>query len=624
MPRATKLNIYFKLHETKMKNKSIFNFILLSKACLLTPLVFLSPSAASLTTWDATRPNELNIERLVLGNQQYNNIVIQFGELKGFSTAGPSRTYDRFDAKTGELTIATLSINGQSFYDVRVTVAGLVSVDSSSFITEFIPDDPLFLSQWHLKNSGQSGQNMVPAKSGEDLNISRAWQIATGTGIRIAVVDDGLDIRHEDLRTVTGKHWDYRVNAYGDPSSDSSSHGTACAGLAAAKGNNGIGVTGTAFNASLVGYNLLAASTGMFGADAVIKDLDHNHIYTNSYGAPDGTGTIASTDHAWRTAIDTGVTSGRQGKGAVYIWAAGNGAPVDRSDYDSQANYHGVMAVGALNDQGTSAAYSEPGSNILISAYGGESCDGHTITTSDVSGSGGYNNGTGFQDYAGQPNYTRCMNGTSAAAPQVAGVAGLLLEANPALTWRDIRAIFARTARKTDPGHSDWLNNGAGLAVNHHYGFGALDAFSALLATGNWTNLPAQKSATAHAAIPSPLAIPDNGSALQSGVGLSNTGISKVEFVELTVASDHSNFGDLEITLTSPSGTTSTLSKTHQCIGNFGSPISCGSSLESGHTFGVVRYMDESADGQWILNIQDKSTGETGTLTAWSIKVFGH
>ena len=591
---------------------------------LIAALLAASGPAYSATTWDPARPAEVRIGSLVLDDTQYTNVVVTVGDLHSFSATGPQRTYDSFNPANGQVTLATLSIGSQTFYDVVISIAELVSVGGASALSALTPNDPLFASQWHLRNTGQRGADGAAAKTGEDLNIGKAWQLATGTGIRIAVVDDGLDIHHEDLNVVTGKSWDYRTNMYGDPSSSSSSHGTSCGGLAAAIGNNLKGVTGVAFNARLVGYNLLAAPTDGYGADAVTKDLASNHIYTNSYGAADGTGMMAPSEEVWRDAITTGITLGRSGKGAIYTWAAGNGAPNDRSDYDGQANHHGVLAIGALNDRGQRASYSEPGSNVLVSAFGGEFCDSQTTTTTDVSGADGYNDGDTAADIAGRPDYTRCMNGTSAATPQAAGVVALLLEANSALTWRDVRAILARTARKTDPTHSGWSTNGAGHPINHEFGFGAIDALAATRAAKTWALLPAQKTVSRSAQLSRPLTIADNAAAITSTLALQGSGIRQLEFVELAITSDHSNVGDLEIELISPAGTASTLSVVRDCHDDQGSAVGCGAALSSGFTFGTVRPMDEAADGTWTLSVRDGKSGATGLISAWSIKAYGH
>lgn len=578
----------------------------------------------AVTTWDPARPAEVRIGSLVLGDTQYTDLVVTLGEVIRFSAIGPTRTYDTYNPANGQLTIASVGVGGTTLHDVVVTVAGVVSVGGAAALADLVPNDPLFDRQWHLKNTGQSGAGGPAAKAGEDLNIGKAWQLATGTGIQIAVVDDGLDIHHPDLNVAPGKSWDFRTNAYGDPSSSTGSHGTSCGGLAAAIGNNHQGVTGVAFNARLVGYNLLAATTGSFGAEAVTKDLADNHIYTNSYGATDSNGLISPADEIWMDAIHTGTTTGRNGKGVVYTWAAGNGAPEDRSDYDGQANHPGVLAIGALTDQGMRASYSESGSNVLVAAYGGEFCDTQTTTTTDVSGPSGSNDGSNPQDLTGQPDYTRCMNGTSAATPQAAGVAALLLETNPSLSWRDVRAIFARTARKNDPTNPGWAVNAAGYAINHEYGYGVLDALAATKAAAGWINLPAQKTAVQVAALTAPLAVPDNAAAVTSTLTLQGSGIGKLEFVELSLTSDHPNVGDLEIVLTSPGGTASTVSVVHDCKDTAAQTVTCGAALAAGFRFGIVRLMDEAADGTWTLSVRDGVATQSGAVSAWGIKAHGH
>lgn len=595
-------------------------------AVLLAALMLPFASAYAVDTFDLTT-GRVTIGSLVIGATEYRNIVLVPGSLVSFSTAPATATDDVFDFATGQLTIRSLTVNGVTYTNVVITVASLISVGSSVPVgtvstTPVVPNDPLFPDQWHLKNTGQAGRD-APGVSGEDINVSVAWNTATGKGIQIAIIDDGLDIHHEDLAVVAGKSWDYRVNAYGDPSSGTSSHGTSCGGLAAAIGNNGIGVTGVAFDAKLVGYNLLAATTGSFGADSVTKDLGSNHIYSNSYGSTDSLGTLQPSDDAWQQAIETGISTGRGGKGAIYTWAAGNGAPTDRTDYDGQGNYHGVFAVGSLNDKGQKSSYSEPGSNLLVSAFGGEFCSTHTTTTVDVSGSAGYNDGTTKpEDYAGKPNYTRCMNGTSAATPEVSGVAALVLQTNPALTWRDVRLVLAKSARKNDPTNSDWMTNGGGMPINHNYGYGTVDATAAVMLAKTWVNIPAQKTATGRAN--QHQAIPDAGAAITSEISFANSGISKLEFVELRVTSNHADVGDLLITLTSPSNTVSTVAVPHECKTEAAAVVPCGSTLSGGFRFGVARLMGEVADGKWVLTVQDSKASNTGSLTSWDIKAMGY
>lgn len=491
--------------------------------------------------------------------------------------------------------------------------------------------DPLYGDQWHLKNIGQLG-----GLTGQDINVEPAWQVCgtgatcRGEGVRIAVVDDGLEIAHDDLATnvATGLGYNY-VTAGTDPSNDpadaDSNHGTAVAGIVAARDLNGLGVRGVAPRANLVGYNLLQNFTTSNVVDAMTRGAAAVSVNTNSWGAEDGTGNLEFSDLSWQSAINTGLNTGRSGRGIVYTWAAGNGATgstacptcFDNSNYDGQANHRGVMAVGAVTDQGAKSSYSERGANLWVSAPGGEFCDTHTITTTDRTGGavGGNTAATGAADYADR-NYSKCMNGTSAATPMVAGVAALVIQANSNLGWRDVRVILAETARVNDPSNAEWVTNGAGYSTNHNYGFGVVDANAAVTRAKTWVNLGAEKTFSTPLAAPSS-AIPDN-----NAIGVSNTitvsgsNITQIEFVEITFsAANHKYSGDLKITLTSPVGTVSLLAESHYCI----SPCTA----HSGWVFGSARHLGEAADGDWQLNVQDPIAGFTGTFQSWSLKFYG-
>lgn len=546
--------------------------------------------------------------------------------------------------KTAGITATSTTITGlindktHYFFVTAVNSAGESDPSAVASVAPipppYTPNDPLYQYQWHLKNTGQSS-----GKPGEDLNVSPAWLLAKGSGVRIAIVDEDMEIAHEDLsaNVVAGASYNY-CDKGTDPTicpgaaTPPSGHGTACAGLAGAAGDNGIGVTGTAMNVKLVGYNMLMKDTAANEADAMTRGQSANDIYSNSWGFPDDTGMFNLSAATWQTAVENGLSGGRGGKGSIYVWAAGNGGQtVDRSDYDGQASYHGVIAVAALDNTGKKTCYSEEGSNLLVSAFGGgQFCGvGRDIATTDMTGKAGFNT-NGIGDFTNM-NYTYTMNGTSAAAPEVAGIIALMLEANPSLTWRDVRTILATTARKNDPADADWTANGAGLNVNHKYGFGTVDAYSAVYAAKGWTNLPAQKTFTTPNSA-GPGAISDGtssafgsyGAAATGSITVSGSGISALEFVDVTLVTNHAEPGDLEIKLTSPSGTVSTLSKQHPCLTTALSTVACGKFGASGFRFGVARLLNEPADGAWTLAIRDGLAGNTGNFTSWRLKLYGH
>lgn len=483
------------------------------------------------------------------------------------------------------------------------------------------PNDPFYHYQWHLKNTGQ-----LCGAIGEDINVEPVWNGTPsykGDGVRIAIVDDGLEIGHPDLaaNVVTGGSYDYRLSppAYGDPTGGA--HGTSVAGVAAAVDFNRIGVRGVAPHGRLVGYNVLQAPTTTNEADAMTLDAPLNSVSSNSWGAPDGNGTLDAPSSTWRTAIETGLATGRGGLGLIYVWAAGNGAPIDNSNYDGQANYRGVIAVGATNDTGTKASYSEHGANLWVSAPAGETC-GHAITTTDRTGTVGYNpTQTGGSDLPDQ-NYTECFNGTSAATPEVSGVVALMLQARPALTWRDVRLILAETARKNDRSDSGWTSGaispgGTAYHFNHKYGFGVVDAKAAVSRAASWSLISGtQRVSPPFSGAPN-IAIPDNDcTGVSDTINVSQSGINQIEWVEVTfTAADHPYSGDLNISLTSPTGAVSQLAETHNC------PAGC--TAYSGWVFGSARHLGEAADGNWKLTVKDQESLDVGTFQSWSIQFYG-
>jgi proprotein convertase subtilisin/kexin type 2 len=535
-----------------------------------------------------------------------------------------------------------LTNNTTYYYVVTAVGAGGESADSapaSAMPTAVTAAaDPLYPDQWHLKNTGQPGANSVAGVSGEDMNVEPAWANYKGTGIRIAVVDEGLEIGHEDLAAnvaANGLSHNYLTGS-SDPTNDpkdvgpGNGHGTAVAGIAAARDLNGLGGSGAAPRANLVGYNLLQNQTASNEADAMTRGSPNVHIYSNSWGPPDGLGTLDAPISTWRTAIDNGIAHGRGGLGTIYTWAAGNGAPTDNSNYDGYANYRGVIAVTAVNDQGKQSSYAEPGANIWISAPGGEFCDTHAITTTDRTGAVGDNPPAliyanppyNYMDYP-ELNYTKCMNGTSSATPGVAGVIALMLQANPTLGWRDVRLILALTGRVNDPTDPGWFanNNGTGYLFNHKYGFGVVDAGAAVTAAASWTNVPPpQKNFTTPPSSPGTPILDSTspgvpGAAVTDTITVASSGIASIEFVEITFSSDHTYSGDLAITLTSPAGTVSRLAETHAC--------NHACTTYSGWVFGSAAHLGEIADGAWILTVQDGAPNDAGTFLSWGLKFYG-
>ena len=178
-----------------------------------------------------------------------------------------------------------------------------------------LPNDPLLGAQWHLKFQNQSS-----VVTGTDVNVENAWRFGEaggvrGAGIRIGIVDDGVQTNHPDLLanidTANDKDWNGNDND-ANPALFDDSHGTACAGNAAARGNNGLGVTGTAPEATLVGLRLISgATTDAMEAEALAYRNDIIHIKSNSWGPSDDGYTLEEPGPLTRAALQTSTTSGR-------------------------------------------------------------------------------------------------------------------------------------------------------------------------------------------------------------------------------------------------------------------------------------------------------------------------
>ena len=474
-----------------------------------------------------------------------------------------------------------------------------------------LPNDTLIGNQWHLKASGA-------AAPGTDMNIENAWKYdapggtaagVIGRGIGISIVDDGLQTNHPDLAANVNTAADYDWNGGDfDPTPNyeqGDSHGTACAGVAAARGNNSLGVSGTAPEATLVGLRLIA---GAFTDNDVAQAMSHRpdiiQVSSNSWG-PFDTGTIkGDAEPLALAALKNGTQTGRNGKGTIYVWAGGNGAlNSDNSNYDNYANSIYTIAVGATDSSGGRSFYSEPGANLVICAPSNGGALG--ITTTDNTGAFGYTSG----------DYTSTFGGTSSATPAISGAVALMLEKNPNLGWRDVQAILIRTAKKINPGSAGWINNGAGQQFNHEFGAGLVDATAAVDLAGSWVNLGQQ--AIAKSTKPSlGLSIPDNSSIGRTLLFEMPTSNIITEHVTVTLNIEHSLRGDLEIVLTSPSGTESRLFELHNDqnpnLRNF--------------TFSTVRNWGENSSGVWTLKIADRRATDNktgGTLQDAELTVYG-
>lgn len=492
---------------------------------------------------------------------------------------------------------------------------------SSCFVTTAkAQDDPFFTDQWYLENTGQTG-----GTPGEDVNIRPIFHYE-GTDSVIAIVDDAVEIFHEDLYDVSklphNLHFDY-VDWDLDPIPvfSDENHGTAVAGIATALRDNQLGITGIAPKAKLVGIRI-----GNDGISDYRFSLALNHrcdeidIYNISMLPsssmlpalePLGKDTEFILESA--TSNNGDITSCRGGLGSIFVVSGGNEEEIGgNTNYIGLLNSRYTIAVAATDEHGKQAPYSNNGANILINAPASK-----LIATTDRTGVDGYNSSDPTIDYT-NTNYTKNFSGTSAAAPMVSGIIALMLEANRYLTWRDIQHILIKTAEKNDPEDNGWTANSAGYEINHKYGFGRINAEAAVNAARTWENVIPEMEIEENS---SPnLFIPDNS---ENGVidDIYIHGdqlINHIEYVEVSFTSDHPNWSDLEITLVSPDGTESILALAEKHVAMSGS--------YNNWRFGSARHFGENPTGAWSLRVRDlrgTRPEHIGYFNSWTLKIYG-
>lgn len=376
----------------------------------------------------------------------------------------------------------------------------------------YIPRDPLYSKQWYLNNKG--GDLLV---ANAQIFAEPAWDITRGVrSIVIAIADDSVDTTHPDFKG-EGKIVFPIDLKDGDsspiPVEDSDNHGTACAGVAVAE-ENGKGIVGVAPGCALMPVR----TTGYLDDDSVEKLFNwaiekKAAVISCSWGPSAVYYPLSLRQSA---VITKAATQGRGGRGCVIIFAAGNAnrpinGTIDEKGWPNNvlggktqwlngfAVHPDAIAVSASTSLNKKAAYSNWGNSISVCAPSNnappgiwlqetgpiltspevtQNLLGLGVFTADRVGVSGYDAG----------DYTNTFGGTSSATPVVAGVAGLILSANPRLTAREVRKILEETADKiVDPDPDPQLGNRLGNYNPNSrrcdwFGYGKVNALKAVQA----------------------------------------------------------------------------------------------------------------------------------------------
>jgi subtilisin family serine protease len=469
-----------------------------------------------------------------------------------------------------------------------------------------------FPQQWHLKKTTINGQSID-----QHASVEAAWSLSDGTGAIIALIDDGVDLDHQELRSsnkiVAPRDVTRRTN---DPRPGlGDNHGTACAGVACADGT--FGASGVAPKARLIPIRLASNLGSQAEADAFVWAAQNGaDVISCSWGPADGDFTdptdpvhnqVVPLPDSTRLAMEFATTNGRNGKGCVICFAAGNGN--ESVDNDGYASFEKVIAVAACNDRGKRALYSDFGGAVWCSFpsnHGGPSLT-PGIWTTDRSAAPGYNPGGGTTrgDTAG--NFTNSFGGTSSACPGVAGVAALIIARNPNLRWDEVKDIIKRSCDRIDPSGGQYDGSGR----SPFYGFGRVNAKTAVQLA-----MPPQPATVAIRTAVKDVAIKDlKTSRLE--LPIADTG--SLKSIKVSVDIEHTYIGDLVVSVKPPASTGVGSVTLHSREG--GSTDNLKKTYDEVNAPGLVGLKNKSPLGTWVLVVEDKERQDTGKIKSFTVEM---
>jgi subtilisin family serine protease len=340
--------------------------------------------------------------------------------------------------------------------------------------------DPYFNLQWNVKNTGQV-VNLITGTVGEDIKVEQTWNISTGSGIKVAVIDDGIQENHPDLSGKVLASDDVTISAGIAPKK----HGTTVAGVIAAIANNNEGIVGVAYNANLVSIRTVISGDA-FATEAEVKwiasAIDRARVVHNVDVINISLECFFYDQIAfgiYENALNNAINLGRGGKGIPIFVSSGNSGSNDPNAFpffNLLASYDQVIAVGASTNIGKRASFSSFGSTNKMSVV----APGILIPTTDLIGTDGYSSNSAFISGFLDNNYMR-LSGTSFSCPNAAGVGALILSYNPNFTQTKVREIIETTADIVG-GYHYAITAGKPNGLWHtEMGYGRVNAYQSLL-----------------------------------------------------------------------------------------------------------------------------------------------
>ncbi len=539
-----------------------------------------------------------------------------------------------------------------------------------------LPTDPSYYRQWHL-HTDFVHDDFDPISSSR---CQSAWQLLEGYGsadVVVGVTDDGCQLDHIDFdsgQKFSG--WGYfqgdsliTNSAVGaDPAEMyqlGSNHGTSVAGVVAAELDAQLTV-GAAPGCKLFpvkwesdGPNLYI-STGKFYT-ALRYLADKVDVLSNSWGV--------TPSSYWPSYVTTYIEAlakdgGRRGKGIVFLWAAGNencpinyesnldipysdgwssgangwywsGVRTSRKFTNDLVGLDGVMHIAALSSTGKRSHYSNYGRGISLCA---PSSNVHSYSRLEVDGLG-ITTATGPSAGSSSP-VTQSFGGTSSAAPLVAGIAALVISANPELSGQAVISLLKRTASKQlnmsgyprtpaasyDP-DPDWdispvapFDQGDFQEIEGEegswspwFGHGNVDAFKAVQAAIGKSQSTAKTDDYLFESSPNKNIPDENMIGIQDTIDVNKSG--RLEGVQVSLDITHTWVGDLEVRLTAPDGNSVLL---HNRTGSNQQNIQ--QSYDFNNHAALASFKGSTINGRWVLQVRDLAGQDVGQLNQWGLQ----
>jgi subtilisin family serine protease len=528
------------------------------------------------------------------------------------------------------------------------TLPEVVNVEANVVIRStpnYRPSDSLYSRQWYLQHSGGS-----QLTEGSHINIETAWNVTRGDrSIVVAIADDSIDLDHPDFQGM-GKIVAPQDFADRDflplPEAESDNHGTACAGVCLAE-ETGDGVVGVA-----PGCAMMPIRTTGYLDDVSIEELFNwtiakgAAVISCSWGASAVSFPLSMRQQA---AIGRAARQGRNGKGCVVVFAAGNANRPTQGTIDEQgwtkgtlsgptqwlagyATHPDAIVVSASTSLNRKAAYSNWGKHISVCAPSNNAPpgmwfpqDGYLYTapkvqaslpglgvfTTDRLGAAGYSAGS----------FTETFGGTSSACPVVAGVAALVLSVNPSLTATQVKQILQDSADKIEDPNPDpqlGLRYGTYDKNGHSlwFGYGKVNAGAAVqMAQKMLQSAPQSTGKRISGTNDRAMAIPDNKpGGVSSPIRVVET--RPVLDVQVTIDLEHEFPSDLELFLIAPDRTTIQLQGR-----TLGTATRIVQTYTKNTTPALAQFYGRSGEGIWTLRVVDRAVGDVGMLKRWQLEL---